>query len=132
MALVPLAEGEGGIRVRGSRDIVAIPLVQPVTTLQDVVKGIEMMALFYMGLPHEAVEKAVARRFYHDRRARWIGDGLAEYAWYTVATTLLSPDKQAQLVEFRRKGVLRFMKDKNISTYNLIADFTTRRSIPSL
>ena len=36
-------------------------------------------------MPHEAVESSIAHLLYHDRRSRWVGDGLAEYSGYLVS-----------------------------------------------
>jgi len=44
----------------------------------------------YCGMVHEAMEMKIAKRLYHDRTARWIGDGLAEYMGYTVTSKLTS------------------------------------------
>jgi len=71
-------------------------------------------------MPHEAVEGVVSQYLYHDRRARWVGDGLAEYAGYLVSQRWAPSVVKARLENLRRRvdGLLQ----ERIS-YNLIEDF---------
>lgn len=79
----------------------------------------------YMNLPHEAVEGQIGKLIYFvDARARWIGDGLAEYAAFHVAL------RQAPAVACNvLRGSLREVQElieRGRLYYNLFEDFPVR------
>jgi len=61
------------------------------------------LLFLYNSMPHEAVEDEVSRYLYHDRRARWVGDGLAEYAGYLVSRRWAPPVAKARLENLRER-----------------------------
>jgi len=78
----------------------------------------------YWVMPHEATERVISKLLYHDRRARWVGDGLAEYAGYLVSkewATLVITSRLLDLIK-RVEGLL----GKGKVTYNLLNEFLVR------
>jgi hypothetical protein len=72
-------------------------------------------------MPHEGIEGTVALFFYHDRRSRWIGDGLATYAGYIVAREY-TPQVTKERLNYYRQQVANLLERGQV-TYNLIKDF---------
>ncbi len=78
----------------------------------------------YNTLPHEAVEGAVSRYLYHDRRARWVGDGLAEYAGYLVSRRWAPSIAEARLENLRERVADLLGQGKGV--YDLLQEFRVR------
>jgi len=64
----------------------------------------ETLIAVYWVMAHEAMELKIFRKLYHDRRNRWIGDGLAEYVGYTI-TSELAPHVRNEMLARRRRNV---------------------------
>jgi hypothetical protein len=77
--------------------------------------------MLYWTMPHEGIEGTVALFFYHDRRSRWIGDGLATYAGYIVAREY-TPQVTKERLNYYRQQVANLLERGQV-TYNLIKDF---------
>jgi hypothetical protein len=77
--------------------------------------------MLYWTMPHEGIEWTVALFFYHDKRSRWIGDGLATYAGYIVAREY-TPQVTKERLNYYRQQVANLLERGQV-TYNLIKDF---------
>jgi hypothetical protein len=77
-------------------------------------------------MAHEAMEMKVARKLYHDRAARWIGDGLAEYMGYTI-TSELAPQVRHEMLSIRHRNIQRGLIDQGYSHYDLTKEFLVKR-----
>lgn len=67
----------------------ALPLLVDTANQDAWLNGLDARTRLFSFVPHEWVEWVLAWRLYwRDRRARWIGDGAAEYAGYRVALAL--------------------------------------------
>ncbi len=113
----PLAEGQGGVQIDGA--VFPLLLTQSGSSLQET----GALRDFYHFVPHEATEQVVAFKLYHDRAARWVGDGLAEYAAYISSPTDVL---RSRLLEIRYKDVLRFMQKRDWKSYDLTKYFLVR------
>jgi hypothetical protein len=76
----------------------------------------------YGTMVHEGIEGTVALFFYHDRRSRWIGDGLASYASYIV-TREYAPQVIKENFNIYPKQKVAKLLERGQVTYNLIRDF---------
>ena len=78
----------------------------------------------YSTAPHEATEDVVSDLLYHDRRARWVGDGLAEYAGYVVAARWAPSVLEEELRGHQARIETLLAEGKE--TYNLLEEFLVR------
>ena len=136
LALLPYRPGLGEAVIRHDRrtvlqqalglsPLVVFPLVVP-PDLRTFTEAPETVRHdLYWVTVHEGIERSIGDRLYwHDRRLRWVGDGLAEYVAFTV-TKDVDPEVaclglEQQLLRLRvglRQGVL---------TYDLTEDFLVR------
>lgn len=131
VALVVPKEGEdlGGVVL--TRKIWALwDQIWPVLTspgLQSLREADKDTLMFiYWGMVHEAMEMKIAKRLYHDRTARWIGDGLAEYMGYTVTSKLTSVVRNEVLAR-RCQNIQVGLLDQGRSRYDLTKEFLVKR-----
>jgi len=79
----------------------------------------------YWTMPHEATEPVISARLYHDCGARWVGDGLADYAGYVVSGQF-RPDTQRRRLEGRLDSIEGLISQGKTS-YNLSEEFQALR-----
>ena len=120
-------EGEeiGGVRLH--RKIWALwdPIVPILTSpnLQSLQQADrDTLIAIYWGMAHEAMEMKIAKKLYHDRTARWIGDGLAEYMGYTI-TSELAPKVRDEMLARRRRNIQLGLVEQGHSYYDLTKEF---------
>jgi hypothetical protein len=82
----------------------------------------------YWVMPHEATEGVIARLLYLDRRARWIGDGLAEYAGYITSRERAPAVVHNRLID-DLMGRVETLLNGGKATYNLTKDFPVRSGL---
>ncbi len=78
----------------------------------------------YWTMPHEAVETPVAHLLYHDRQARWVGDGLSEYSGYLVSKEWAVSVIKQRLTDLI--GRIEQLLASGYDAYNLIKKFQVR------
>lgn len=91
---------------------------------------LRVLSDIYWAMPHEATEPLFSRRLYHDCGARWVGDGLADYAGYIVSGQFSPAAQQAKL-----KGRLRSIErliEQGRQSYNLPQEFQAFRRLQIL
>lgn len=81
----------------------------------------------YWVMPHEVTEGVIAHLLYLDRRARWIGDGLAEYAGYITSREWAPAVVHDMLNDLI--GRVETLLNGGQVTYNLIRDFLVRSGL---
>lgn len=78
----------------------------------------------YWTMPHEAVEGVISWQLYRDRRARWVGDGLAEYSGYMIAKQQAHSVASERIDDLKRR--VQALLDAGKETYDLTRDFPVR------
>ncbi len=81
-------------------------------------------------MPHEATEPVFSSRLYHDCGARWVGDGLADYAGYIVSGQFSTAVQQAWLK--RRLRAIEKLTEQGKKSYNLPQEFQAFRRVQIL
>ena len=121
IVLIPLSAKASfaGIKLIGaSSDEVLIPWLVPKGS--EDVPGLNEGLLLWV-LVHEGVEHQVAHLLYHDRQARWVGDGLAEYSAYLTVSTW-APKAAKGSLQARKSQVLNLVS-QGYKHYNLLEWF---------
>ncbi|MCS7198366.1 MAG: hypothetical protein NZ930_06800 [Candidatus Bipolaricaulota bacterium] len=88
----------------------------------------DALIAIYWGMAHEAIEMKVAKKLYHDRAARWVGDGLAEYMGYTI-TSELAPHVRNEMLAIRRRNIQIGLIDQGQSHYDLTKEFLVKMKL---
>jgi len=123
------AEELGGVYIRQTSGLLLppappLPFLFP-SGLQSL-KGANISTLedVYWVFPHEAMENLIGNKLYHDRQARWLGDGLAEYAGYII-TSELAREAWESMLKGRRKNIQTLLEQGHKS-YDLITKFPVK------
>lgn len=96
-------------------------LPYPVASLEELSSS--ELFFFYWAMPHEAAEHSLVKRVYHDRKARWIGDGLAEYIAYMVSGALAVRVQRHALKSRQSEIQNLLMLEANRNRYDLVQEF---------
>ena len=96
-------------------------LPYPIASLEEL--GSSELFSLYWAMPHEAVEHSLVKKVYHDHKARWIGDGLAEYIAYMVSGAL-AVKVQRQALKSRQSEIQNLlMSEVNRNRYSMVQEF---------
>lgn len=90
----------------------------------------DVLSDIYWVMPHEATEPVFSSRLYHDCGARWVGDGLADYAGYIVSGQFSTAVQQAWLK--RRLRAIEKLTEQGKKSYNLPQEFQAFRRVQIL